>query len=40
MVGFVHLAMQNIALAAFLGFLLIMVPILGIMAIHESEKPR
>jgi hypothetical protein len=40
MVAFVHLAMQNIVLAGFLGFLLVIVPIIGIMAAHESERPH
>lgn len=39
MVGFVHLAMQNIVLAGFLGFLLVIVPIIGIMAAHDSQYP-
>jgi hypothetical protein len=40
MVNFVHLAMQNIVLAGFLGYLLVIVPILGIKLLHESEKTK
>lgn len=40
MVGIVHLAMQNIVLVGFLGFLLVIVPIIGIMAAHESANPK
>jgi hypothetical protein len=37
MVHFVHFAMQNLVVVGFMGFLLIVVPIIGIMAIHESK---
>lgn len=37
MVHTVHLLMNNIALVGFLGSLLVIVPIIGIMAVHESE---
>lgn len=35
----VHFAMQNLVVVGFMGFLLIVVPIIGIMAIHESKPP-
>lgn len=40
MVKIVHLAMSNIVIVGFLGYLVIVLPIIGIMAAHESEKPK
>lgn len=37
MVHFVHVAMQNIVFVGFMSFLLIVVPMLGIMAVHERK---
>ena len=33
----VHFAMQNLAAVGLMGFLLIVVPIISIVAIHESK---
>ena len=38
MVRVVHLAMENIVLVCFLAYLLVMVPIIGIKAVHDSAR--
>lgn len=37
MVNFVRWAMENIVVVGFLGFLLITVPAIGIMAVYENK---
>lgn len=37
MVNFVRWVMENIVVVGFLGFLLITVPAIGIMVVHESK---
>ena len=34
----VHFSMENLAIVGFMSFLLVVVPIIGIMAIHEKGR--
>lgn len=37
-VHFVHFVMENIMVVGFMGTLLVVVPLMGIMIVHESDK--